>query len=277
MNGVLHRKWLLAGLIVVVLVAGVVLVLRSSQAPTSGTSSCRLATPGSAEPVGGTSGIEVVEQGHSRVVGETPWVSMGAVLRNTTGRVAYRTEVTLDALGADGRAVIWADHEVAETQVVPVIPPGGSVAVGNSLALSEEFQDGRISVRVTIRIGQWLDAGDGADGLGGVKATLVAGSGKRSSDGLGSVAYLAESPHCAAMTSRGVAMVFRSDTGKIVGGTLNNGPELYVCEPGRHEVTSANTGQPGVPADADLDRTAITVYCDFDRPRHPPVSGAPYN
>jgi hypothetical protein len=275
-NGAHHRKWLLAGLIVVVLASGVVLLFRNIKTSTSGASMCLLATPRSAGPADGASGIEVVEQGHSRVVGETPWVSMGALLQNTTGQVAYRTEVTFDALGADGRSVIWANHEVAKTQVVPVIPPGESVAVGNSLALSEG-KDGQISVRVTIRIGQWLDAGNGTDGLDKVKTTVVAGSGERSSDGLGSVTYLAESPHCAPMTSRGVAMVFRSDTGQIVGGTLYNGPELHVCEPGRHEVTSANTGQPGVPADADLDRTTITVYCDFDRPRGAPVSGAPYN
>ncbi|MEU4618943.1 hypothetical protein AB0G04_03030 [Actinoplanes sp. NPDC023801] len=185
--------------------------------------------------------------------------------------------MTFDALDANGSTVIWANHQRIRTQVIPVMAPGASVAVGNSLALEERAGDQIVSMKVTMRTDQWLAAGTGTDGLGDVTTTLVAGSGKRLPDGNGSVAYTVESRACAAMVSRGVSMVFRSGSGQLIGGTLHNGPEPSACEPAKSDAISTNTGQPGVPADADLNRTMVTVYCDFDRPQRHPASAVPYN
>ncbi|MEU4426099.1 hypothetical protein AB0F81_36225 [Actinoplanes sp. NPDC024001] len=271
--------WLIAAALALVLVgAGVLLLRRDSDRTEASDSACRLTAPPSATPNGDVAGLEVVEKGFSLVGADRPWVSSGAVLRNATERVAYRTLVTIDALDARGRTLIWADHQLFKTQVVPVLGPGASITVGNALAVEQGADRGRVaSIAVTFVVTQWLDPAHGEQGLGAIATAVVPGSGKRDPEGSGSVSYTATSTNCAEMKSRGTSMVFRDSAGKLIGGALNNEPQLSSCDPGHSTALTASTVQLGIPADADLDRTSVTVYCDFDRPFTPVASGVPVN
>jgi hypothetical protein len=279
----MRTRWLLLTVVAALAIAaGGYLVLRSNSDATPQTApTCRLLPPTAASAAGDSSGIQVVEQGLSRVgpFGSAK-ASMGVVLRNGTGKVAYRTLVTVDAVDAAGQTVIDEIHRLYRTQVIPVILPGESVAVGSAGALDELTQrqgNQAASISVTIRVSQWLEPGDGNTGLGKVAATVVAGSGKRDSKGQGEVTYDVNSKNCVAMAPRGVSLVFRDGSGAVVGGSLDNPPPLDTCKPGLTNGRTSSLTQSDIPDAADLDRTTVTVYCDFDHPRTALSSGVPYN
>ncbi len=213
---------------------------------------------------------------------------MGAVIRNETGKVAYRALVTFDAVDAAGRTVIHEDYRDWQTQVVPVIRPSDSVAVGTAILLGENGDRSLKSVdsiKVTIRVDRWLEPGDGNNGLGPVTAEVVGGSGRPKGFGEASLRFTTESANCAithqgrpaGMTSRGISLVFRDGSGAIVGGTLDTRPRHEICLPGRRTDESFTTLQPDIPSRADLDETSISVYCDFDRRPAREVPGTPIN
>jgi hypothetical protein len=281
-----RRRWLwVTATAVVALLTGVFLILRptSGTTPANGTT-CRLVPPATQPPGMDSSGVRTVTKGYSRVGAK---VSMGAILTNESDKTAYRTLVTFDALDFAGRTVVHRDHQLFRTQAVPVFLPGESLAVGLSSLLDEVTRAGRkqiSSIAVTVQVGQWLANGDGMNGLGRVSATLDPGSGERQPDGSGSLRFDVESANCAmdddkgtTMTSRGVSTVFRDASGTVVGGSLDNTPQLDACRPGKHSGLRFAVIQTDIPATADLDQTWITAYCDFERPIGRPTSGAPYN
>jgi hypothetical protein len=212
---------------------------------------------------------------------------MGAILTNTTDKIAYGTLVTFDALDPSGRTVIHRDHQLFRTQAVPVILPGESLAVGLSNAIEDSSQTDRkqvSSVVVGVRVGKWLANGDSWNGFGRVSANTVVGSAVREPDGSGSLQFDVDSGNCAmdddkgtTMTSRGVSVVFRDVSGTVVGGSLDNTPQLDACRPGKHTNQRFAAVQTDIPANADLDQTWVTVYCDFERRIGRPSPGAPYN
>ncbi|MEV0897732.1 hypothetical protein [Actinoplanes sp. NPDC049802] len=242
---------------------------------------CPIAAPPSQQLGAETAGVRVVETGFTRVGGfGTAKVSMGALIRNDSDKVAYRTLVTFDAVDAAGRSVIHDDHRLFRTQLVPVISPGDTLPVGSASLLDEAAQSREsqiASINVTAHVIQWLDPNPRAEGLAKVTAEVVAGSGKRDDSGKGEITYDFESPSCAPMTSRGVSMVFHSESGDILGGSLASPTSWLTCEPGINSGKREIISQSDIPAGADLDRTSITVYCDFDRAQPSLASGSPYN
>jgi len=206
---------------------------------------------------------------------------MGAVIENTTDKVAYRTRVTFDVLGAGGESVVHSWHQSWLVQEVPIILPGARVAVGDAVGLRDRARgEGDLVARISITpvVTQWLAAGDGNNGLAPVTAKAVPGGWERDDDGSGFIAYTAESANCAPLLSRGTSLVFRDGSRKIVGGNVDNGRALSACEPGTTtSERSANAGRRTIPASADLDRTDVTVYCDFAQPVRTEQSGEPVN
>jgi hypothetical protein len=276
-------RWVLLAVVAALVIAtSGYLILRPSTRATSQTApTCRLQKPDFAPADKDSSGIQVVEQGLSRVgpFGSAK-ASMGVMLRNATGRVAYRTLVTLDAVDSAGQTVVDEIHHLYRTQVVPVILPGESVVVGSAAALDELTQrqgNQAASISVTIGVSQWLEPGNGNTGLGKITATVVAGSGKRDASGQGEVTYDINSANCALMAPRGVSLVFRDRSGTIVGGSLDSPPPLDTCRPGITNARTSNLTQSDIPQTADLDRTTVAIYCDFDHPRTTLSPGTPYN
>jgi hypothetical protein len=163
----------------------------------------------------------------------------------------------------------------------PVILPGATVAVGDALAL-EPVERGSPAVTVarisiSTKVSQWLEPGGGNRGLGAVTATVVAGTGKRDAEGSGSMRFSANSANCADLVSRGTSMIFRDASGTIVGGSLSTDLPLNACDAGASGEDTAGSTLRSIPAAADLDRTQITAYCDFDRPLPSNEVGAPVN
>jgi hypothetical protein len=279
----MRTRWLWIAVVAgLVAAAGGYFAIRSNADVTPQTAAtCRLLTPAAASAAEDSSGLQIVEQGLSRVgpFGSAK-ASMGVMLRNQTGKVAYRTLVTLDAVDANGRTVVAPIHQLYRTLVVPLILPGESIAIGSAVALDDLTQrQGNQAARIsiTIQVSQWLEAGDGNSGLGRVAATVVNGSGKRDDSGQGEVAYGIDSTNCSRMAPRGVALVFRDRSGAIVGGSLDSPPPLDTCEPGLTTGRKSSLTQSDIPEAADLDRTAVSIYCDFGHPQVTLSSGVPYN
>lgn len=280
------RVWLTSAAILVVAGTGLLLFRPSSADPPQPVPSCRLIAPASTA-AGDTvpSGVQVVETGYSTV---GPNASMGTLIRNETGKVAYRTLVTFDAVDATGRTVIHETARIWQTQVVPIIRPGGSVAVGTAVLLdqnSDRSLKSIDSIKVTVKADRWLEPGDGNIGLGPVTAGVIGGSGQRAELGKASLQFTTESANCATtdrgretgMASRGISLVFRDASGAIVGGDLDISPRHDTCLPGSRTDERFGSLQPAVPSRADLDKTSISVYCDFDRPPASKVPGTPIN
>jgi hypothetical protein len=164
---------------------------------------------------------------------------------------------------------------------VPVILPGATVAVGDALAL-EPVERGSPAVTVarisiSTKVSQWLEPSGGNRGLGAVTATVVAGTGKRDAEGSGSMRFSANSANCADLVSRGTSMIFRDASGTTVGGSLSNQSTFGVCDADADGERIAESTLRSIPATADLDKTEITAYCDFDRPLPSNEVGAPVN
>jgi hypothetical protein len=276
-----RRAWWLAAavLVIVLVVTGAVFLVRGGDDVPSA-QACRLVTPPSGTaPAADGGGLRIVEQGFSLV--PSPTVSMGAVIENTTDKVAYRTRVTFDVLGTGGESVVHSWHRPRLVQEVPIILPGAKVSVGDAVALIDATRGkddpvARISIIPVVT--QWLAAGDGNNGLAPVTAKAVPGGGKRDDDGSGFIAYTAESANCAPLLSRGTSLVFRDASGKIVGGNVDGARALAACKPSAtSSEESANAGLRAIPATADLNQTDVTAYCDFAQPVPTGQSGEPIN
>ncbi|HWS34496.1 MAG TPA: hypothetical protein VN408_17370 [Actinoplanes sp.] len=209
------------------------------------------------------------------------------MIRNDTDKVAYQTLVRFDAVDAAGRTVVDEEAQNWLTQVVPVLRPGDSAAVGTSVLIGRNTDDGlktMDSIKVTVQVGRWVEPGDGSTGLGPVTATVISGSGQRDDAG-GSLRFDSESANCAettynvesGMASRGISLVFRDTAGRIVGGFLSTIPQHDICLPGRKTNKLLTILQRTIPSWADLDQTSISVYCDFELPAVVGGSGAPVN
>ncbi len=272
--------WLAVGVVVIVVVViGAVFLLRGHNDKPSA-HGCRFVTPPSGAPIADTAGVKVVEQGYTRIPSSATTVSMGAILQNTTDKVAYRTRVKFDVRNGTDTSVVWENQRSFMVQEVPIILPGAKVAVGDALALTESARSdaGAVArVSITTAVSRWLEAGDGSDGLGAVTTKVVPGKGQRDAEGSGSVVFTADSANCAEMASRGTSMIFRDAPGEIVGGSLSTNPASGACKPGVSGEDSASSTLRSIPESADLDKTEITAYCDFTRPPRSTELGAPIN
>jgi hypothetical protein len=188
--------------------------------------------------------------------------------------------VTFDVLNGADSSVVWENQRNFMVQEVPIILPGAKVPVGDALALTDSARAdaGAVArVSITVRVSQWLDAGDGSDGLGAVTTMVVPGKSQRDAEGSGWVVFTADSANCADMASRGSSMIFRDASGTIVGGSLSTDLLPHACKPGVTDEDSATSTLRSIPESADLDKTEVTAYCDFTRPPRSTELGAPIN
>jgi hypothetical protein len=266
--------------VVVAIAVGVVLFLTRSH-DDQPSAHCMLLHPTAAPAAGDTSRVVVVDQGYTRLPSSTTLVSMGAVLQNTTGKVAYRTRVRFDVLNPAGSSVVWANQKSFMTQEVPIILPGTKIAVGDALTLTETARQdaGAVArISITVTVSQWLAPGKGNEGLGPITTTTNAGASTRHSDGSGSVAYTTDNTNCARMVGRGSSMIFRNESGAIVGGSLSTQPALLACQPGQSSSPdTAIATLRSIPTSADLGKTLLTAYCDLDRPQPSDDPDVPVN
>ncbi|WP_433063844.1 hypothetical protein [Dactylosporangium sp. CS-033363] len=202
-------------------------------------------------------GVTVAERGLSKG-GSGRTVSMGAVIANTTDRVAYRTRVSLHPLDAKGNSVLrtdtWLHFEI------PVILPGEEAVVGAGSDV-DFGQPDRLDVEVNWTHLVELDPGNlllrplpiGVQNISRAGGAMTVDFGVENGDG------------CADdRVERGIAVLFRDTGGTVIGGGFDNSKVANRCA-GSSDRQQAVVKV--VPPAADLTKTRITAYCDVADPR----------
>jgi hypothetical protein len=226
--------------------------------------------PADAAPGGG--GLRVVEKGFTQLGDQRESVSIGALVENTSDRVAYRTLITFRVLDAGGRSVTAPGAGRLLRQEVPVIMPGQRFGVGSSANVQEEapLRSATVStVEVRLERVHWTPRRDDGGAFAAVTAEHWFTDHSGGDDTTGVVRYDIDSPYCDELTPRGAAVVFRDRTGALIGGSFDRGTSQARCKPGRSD--GGVLAFESIPAGADDDRTEIYPYCDLARPDWSPT------
>lgn len=230
--------------------------------PTGGVVAAATAAPG-----GG--GLRVAEVGHSPLPADSVGLyhmSIGAIIENTSGQVAYGAMVTFGALDARGRSAIAPDLDVL--QQIPVIMPGQRVGVGVMALVysdtrlvpgTDRFTDGPVPVaRLAVSLGKvrWLPA-DGTWASVTATAETVTDADR---PGLAEARYDAHSPYCRSLAPHGAGVIYRNAAGMVIGGALQPA-DASSCRPGTTHVVQEMNAAP-LPAGTDPGRIEVYPYCD---------------
>jgi hypothetical protein len=245
-------------------------------------SQCQLFTPPAAgQP--GSPGVTVAEQGFTSVPPDftgnamtAPRVSIGAILQNNAGKVAYRTRVVFDALDDSGRSVVSGPQVNYQMIEVPVLLPGARAAVGDTLVAKEKARVARVSINTAVT--GWLPAGGPQNGLAPITATVDPATSSRKDDGSAIVGFTTKNPNCADLLSRGMTFAWRDSGGKIVGGNVDALTKASACQTGGTEQPTIAMSQVNTaPETADPARTDLTALCDVIKVPVVVRSGRPIN
>nr|MDT0657601.1 hypothetical protein [Micromonospora sp. DSM 115978] len=219
------------------------------------------AAPASDAPGGG--GLSVTEKGFTQVGPDGQTVSLGALLENTSARIAYRTRISFRVIDAGGASAVPANSGTFLVQEIPVILPGERVGAGSWTYVRDDPSGRPVTVsafEVDIGATTWLPSEENPDSFAPVGAQHRRTERSSVEPQTGTVEYQVASPYCQALTSRGVAVVFRDAGGSMIGGSFELDNPRLRCQPG------ASTESAGVarslPPNADHGQTAIYPYCD---------------
>jgi len=270
------RKLLLVVVAVVVAAAGITAVVLSNRGGESTSKPCDIPNsireqPASAKTAPDGRGIEVAEKG----VSSSGLASMGAVLRNSSDHIAYRTMLTLKVFISVNGLPQGPIQGPPMTMEIPVMLPGQRVGVGRPL-IRVSATNKVTSADVDLQTTTWLTNG----ALGGFTPTTdtyESTSRVSSSPPSDAVRYTERSANCRALSSRRTAVVFRDANGEIVGGDLippdgkgnpagspQQPPSSPSCSPG--ERSTWIVPLQNIPQNADDKRTELYTYCDLNVP-----------
>jgi hypothetical protein len=227
--------------------------------------------PATRAPGGG--GLRIVEKGFTQLTTDAHMVSLGAVLENTSGQVAYRSRIALRVVDEQDRpATPTADDRFLRMEI-PVIFPGERVVAGAAPHVNPA-ESGELS-RVAgfdVDLGRthWVAPDDARRSLAPI--SMDGQQTKRFADDSASVTYTFRSRYCEIVPLRGVAMVFRNHAGAVVGGSFEPLVSNGWCSPGTGGLASEGyaTADRSVPEDVDLAKTEVSPYCDITRPAPTP-------
>lgn len=272
----MKRTVLLSAAVVVVVAAGTTTVVLSTR-DDSASKPCDIPNsvqerPESAKTAPGGGGIEVVEKGLSA----SGLVSMGAVVRNTSDRIAYRTRVALKVTAVVNGLPPGPIQGSFLTMEIPVMLPGQRAGVGRPL-INVGGATKVTAADVDVQTTTWLPAG-ALGGFTAVTDTYESSSRVNLSPPADAVKYTEKSANCRALSSRRTAVVFRDANGNIVGGDLvppdgkgnvSGDPEQKPaaspsCSPG--ERSTWVVPLTNIPKNADDKRTELYSYCDLNIP-----------
>jgi hypothetical protein len=271
------RKLLLLGIIVAIVAGiGVTALILSSRGDNSASKPCDIPNfaqekPASAKIAPGGGGIRTEEVGTS----PTGLVSMGAVLRNTSDQIAYRTRVVFTVSVSLNGAAPGPLTGSSLTMEIPVMLPGQRVGIGRSL-VSVSGRTKIASADAEPQTTTWLPNG----ALGGFTApvdTVESINRVTLPSPADAVRYTENSANCRALADRRTAVVFRDSKGKIVGGDLvppdgkgnqagsaQQAPSSPSCSPGQRSTWIVPLAD--IPQNADDKRTELYSYCDLNAP-----------
>ncbi|GAA2577472.1 hypothetical protein GCM10010435_62040 [Winogradskya consettensis] len=268
-----RRIWLAA--VAAVTITGTVGACTGQDTPPQ--ASCRLLTP-PPDPAaaGDPTGISLAEQGHSTLhAANFSTVTIGAILENTTDKVAYHTRVTFDALGADGTSTVQDTFHRYQVIEVPILLPKTKVPVGTTLAIKGTDAT---DVTITFAPSQWLPAGDATNGLAPITTTLVPAKTSTDPQGIGTITYRTRSANCTDLVSRGSSYVLRDTAGTLLGGGIGAEPQDSGCDTDENRFdNSFITAFSAVPKNANLAKTEVAALCDLSKVTDSQPSGGPLN
>lgn len=214
-------------------------------------------------------GLDVVESGFAQIgsaaapITRDGITSVGAIIRNTSEQIAYRTRVIFRVLDEAGVSAVL-DSTDDQAREIPIILPGQQVGVGARYAVRSEgasrIRVAEVDVSITATL--WSPAGtDPAEAapVGAVTARHLETWRYGPDDLDASVNYELDSPYCSALASAGAGVVFRDAAGLVVGGGFDPTASQDGCLPGR-SARSALLPR-SLPPHADVDRTEIYQYC----------------
>ncbi|HWS31394.1 MAG TPA: hypothetical protein VN408_01480 [Actinoplanes sp.] len=242
------------------------------------------AAPAGAEgPAGqapGGGGLEVTDHGFS-ATGGGDHLSLGGLVRNTSGSIAYRTTVVFRLADVQGNDPVheWSTRQL--TIVVPVIRPGEEVAVASLVGLRLDVNPIDKPIKIAefdIVLGptRWLGAETASAFPPFVAGPVTVDRDAPGSDE-GTIRFSVTTASCRELLPRGASAVFFNRAGAVVGGALDPGNGTGSCAIPGYDARISERHQ--IPAGIDVARTRVTPYCDFTRrdvSGHPP-SGAPIN
>jgi hypothetical protein len=274
------RRWYLpvAGLLAVVVAAGAWFVLRPEADKPVAASCANPVAPGPEKSTalrnaiaapGGAGGLTVVEGGFAPIRNGA-YVSVGAVIENSSDRVAYHTRITLQATTADGASVLTPGQQLLIE--IPFIRPGERAIAGNvaGVAGGATVAGARIDLVET----RWAPTAETATFPVIVTVLDTAEPPARDAP---NVPLRVTSNSCGELTQRGAMLIYRDGSGRLTGGVYNR--DRY---PG--ERCGAGTQLTRIrmfweaPAAADLSRSEAAVLCDVAGFAPDPLeSGAPLN
>ncbi|WP_051367213.1 hypothetical protein [Hamadaea tsunoensis] len=249
-----------AVLLVVIVAAAGAVWWATHRRPAPAPAACTIPDSVAAAPDASGGVITVLEKGFSRqrrtADSGAEGVSMGAVVRNTGSRVAYRTRITFQVFDA-------AHHDVARprslqlVQEIPVLMPGERIGVGAFAYVAGTGQ--AVSIDVLPSGTRWIDPAV----LGAYRPVTAAYAGT-SSNAPPTVSMTVDSANCRALDSRGGAVVYRAANGTIVGGDeapLRSAGD-QVCRPGT--ATAFLDATADAPEQRAAARTEAYAYCDLE-------------
>lgn len=268
-----RTPYVVVGVVVVAAaVAGVVvLTQRAAEEPAPRGAPCDVpsvapsgVTAGGGQAPGG-GGLRVVEQGFTAIPpagSGLGMVSLGAVVENTSGRVAYRARVTFRVRDARDASVVPDNSGELLVQQIPAILPGQRVGVGAWTYLRADGSGRPVEVAgFAVEFGptQWLPREENADTFAQLSARHQHTERSTAAQHTATLHYSVESAYCRALTPRGVGVVFRDTAGTVVGGSFQT-DNARRCEPGVAEQSISQVM--GIPATVDDGRTEVYPYCD---------------
>jgi hypothetical protein len=253
--------------------------------PSAPSQSCTNPAPVPAGEVGAAShapgggGLRVVDKGFTQISASSETVSLGAVLENNSGRLAYRTRILFRVFDQRRRTVTAANGSRFLRVEIPVIFPGERIVTGNRAYVDETASGLPLRVagfEINLGITRWLPADAGTRPFARVS---VEGQRTERSNAVrtgGRVTYTLRSWYCHEVALRGVAMIFRDTAGTILGGDFDHNTVDEQCRPGASR-GSAGADQ-SMPEGIDLTETMVSAYCDISGPTPAPSeTDAPIN
>jgi hypothetical protein len=266
-----------------VLIGGLELSHPTRSAPPA--AACIVATPPStggvaaASQAPGGGGLRVDDQGFTQVGSGGLTVSLGAVVENTSKRVAYRTRITFRVLDAHHGSAVAAGSGELLTQEIPVIVPGQRLGVGAWTYVRDAPSGRPVAVagfQLDLGATQWLTQPGGTGAFVQIATRHLSTQRSSVERETGTVRYTAVSAYCRAVVSRGVATVFRDAAGKVDGGSLDLDKSPPQCQPGTS--TGSTNAFRSIPPDIDDSKTESYPYCDVAAGgAGPTTSGLPIN
>jgi hypothetical protein len=219
-------------------------------------------SPADQAPGGG--GLQVVDHGYTQVAGNS-YVSLGAFVRNTSSRIAYRTEVTLRVSDSQGRTAVDPLNAAQLVLEIPVITPGQQVAVGSSAGLRTDrtpngAPDKVASFDVVLGSTLWLPTADAAS-FPSFTTTYRRMERNQVQPASGSLWYSVTSTSCRPLVSRGTVAVFVNQAGAVVGGALDPDNSSPRC--GTAGYDESLIAVQSIPTSIDDAKTQVSPYCDL--------------